>query len=54
MLKLFLLFHFFNCILALFKYKGQEGLLLLIIFTAVVVEKHNLEGSSLSGRTCRA
>lgn len=48
------LFHFLNCIFALFKYKGQEGLLLLIIFTRAVVEKHNLEGSSPSGRVCRA
>lgn len=48
------LFHFLNRILALFKYKGQEGLLLLIIFTRAVFEKHNLEGSSPSGRTCRA
>lgn len=48
------LVSFFNRILALFKYKGQEGLLLLIIFTRAVVEKHNLEGFSPSGRTCRA
>lgn len=57
MLRLWVCSIFFSCVLPLLIYRGQEGPLLLILFTGVVdplVGKDNSEGSLPFGRAYRA